>query len=313
MPVVLRSLKDRLFPPLAHRLDEHEYERLTAIVTVTDDGGSSGKLRRDLDILPPGDIRNCLTALSEGSAMTADLFQYRFDKGDGLTGHSIGNLLLAALTSLKGNFVDAVRCCGRMMNVKGQILPLTPTNVTLFARFKDGNVIKGESAIVRHCGKIKRVFLHPPYPETLSLAIDALERADAIIIGPGSLYTSIIPNLLVKGITAAIKRSKAKKLYICNIMTEPGETDGYTATDHIKAIFDHTEFGLFQYVILARNRMSPYTQKRYREQGCHPVRYDVGEIRDLGLTSIVADLTDGAGSEMRHDEEKLGHLLMELI
>jgi uncharacterized cofD-like protein len=312
LPVVLKGLKNRLFPASSQGLSEGEHERLTAIVTVTDDGGSSGKLRRDLNILPPGDIRNCLSALSDNRVITNDLFQFRFRKGDGLAGHCIGNLLLAALTSLKGNFVDAVQCCGRIMGIKGQILPLTPTNVTLFARFKDGNVVEGETALAKYRGEIKRVFLHPPYPETLSLAIDAIERADAIIIGPGSLYTSIIPNLLVKGIAAAIKRSKAKKFYICNIMTEPGETDGYTAVDHIKAIFDHTEYGLFQYVILTKKRVSPDTQKRYGEQGYYPVSYDAGEIRDLGLTSAVADLI-AEGDKIRHDEEKLGRFLMELI
>lgn len=313
LPVVLRSLKNRLFPSSLSYTSKYDHKRLTAIVTVTDDGGSSGKLKREFNILPPGDIRNCLAALSDDDALSSDIFQYRFGKGDGLAGHSLGNLFLTALTDLKGNFAEAIQCCSRIMNVKGQILPLTAANITLVAKFTDGTLIKGETAIVRHKGKISYVFLIPSYSEPFPAAIDAIEKADAIIIGPGSLYTSIIPNLLVMDITEAIIRSKAKKIFICNHMTEPGETDGYTATDHIKAVLNHTEYDLLQYVILNNGRVSAAAAKRYTDQGYAPVRYNIEEIRSLGVTSIVADVITEKGNTVRHDENKLGRLLMELI
>jgi len=315
LPMVLRALKARLFPENHADFDSQERgrERLTAIVTVTDDGGSSGMLRRDFNILPPGDIRNCILALSDNHILSSELFQYRFEKGDGLAGHSLGNLFLTALNDLKGNFIEAIQCCSQIMGVKGQILPFTSMNVSLVARFTDGWIIKGESSIVKHGGTIKRVFLNPLYPDPLPSAINAIEKADAIIIGPGSLYTSIIPILLVKGIASAIKRSKAKKIYVCNLMTEPGETDDYSATDHVRAIFDHTEYGLLQYAILNKRKVSSKLKKIYIDRGSYPVSYKIEEIIDLGLTSIVADVVSEKRNMIRHDEDKLGRLLMELI
>lgn len=313
LPVVLRSLKKRLFPLSFPCMSESDRERLIAIVAVTDDGGSSGRLRKEFNILPPGDIRNCLAALSEDSDTFPDLFQYRFEKGDGLTGHSLGNLLIAALTDLRGNFIEAIQYFGRIMNVRGQIFPLSLMNVTLAARFDDGSVVRGESAIVKRRGRIRDVFLSPSYTDSPPEAIEAIEAADAIIIGPGSLYTSIIPNLLVGDIATAIKKSRAKKIYICNLMTEPGETDGYTATDHIKAILDHAEYGLLQYVILNNGKVSPDVVGRYSDEGCSPVRYNLEEISSLGITSVTADIITGNGNSIRHDEDKLGRILMEFI
>ncbi len=313
LPVVLRSLKHRLFPPLPSRISARDRERLTAIVTVTDDGGSSGQLRRDFNIIPPGDIRNCLTALSGNNALSSELFQYRFERGEGLAGHSLGNLLLAALTDLKGDFMEALDYFSKILDIRGRIVPLTSMNVSLVARFMDGHVTKGESSIVREQGKIKYVFLTPVYPEPLPTAVNAIEKADAIIIGPGSLYTSIIPNLLISEIREAIRLSGAKKIYICNLMTEPGETDHFTATDHIKAIYDHAEYGLFHYVILNEARMPADLEESYMEQGYHPVSYDIDEIKALGLTSVVADVVSGESDKLRHDEDKLGRLLIELI
>jgi uncharacterized cofD-like protein len=315
LPAVLRGLKDRLYPGSVREAGSEELngKRLTAIVTVTDDGGSSGRLRRDFNILPPGDIRNCLSALSDKNALSPGLLQYRFKKGNGLAGHNIGNLLLAALTDLKGDFVEAVECCSRMLKVQGQIFPSTPSNVSLLARFMDGRIVRGESAIVKYRGQIKRVFLHPRHPDTYPSAIRAIERADAIVIGPGSLFTSVIPNLLIEDIFSAIKASRAKKIYICNLMTEPGETDGYTASDHMRAIFDHTEYGFFQYVILNKGKVPDGLQKKYAYDGFYPVRLDREEISHLDLTAVVADVISGAGGKIRHDEDKLGRLLMELI
>ena len=313
LPAVLRSLKDRLFPFPSSSLSDKNRERLTAIVTVTDDGGSSGRLRDDFDMLPPGDIRNCLTAMAENSDMIYDLFQYRFDKGNGLNGHSLGNLLLAAMTHLRGNFLEAVSYCGDIMKVKGRALPSTPENVILGAKFRDGLAIRGETCIAGHRGKIQHVFLIPSHPAPLPQTIEAIEKANAIIIGPGSLYTSIIPNLLVKGIAAAIRRSAAKKIYVCNLMTEPGETDGYTASDHVRAIFDHTEYGFFQYVLLNNGNLSHAAWKYHADRGCYPVQYDIDDLRDFGLTSISVDLVSDRGDKIRHDEDKLGKILAELL
>lgn len=313
LPAVLRSLKDRLFPVPSCLIPKKSRERLTAIVTVTDDGGSSGRLRNDFGMLPPGDIRNCLSALSENSALGFDLFQYRFEKGNGLSGHSLGNLLIAALTSLKGNFLDAVQCCSDIMNVKGRILPFTSENVSLGARFRDGLIIKGETFISGHRGKIENVFLIPANPAPLPQTIGAIEQADAIIVGPGSLYTSIIPNLLAEGMTDAIRRSGAKKIYICNHMTEPGETDNYSASDHIRAIYDHTEYGLFQYVLLHKGRIARHVMDGYRQEGSYPVKQDSRELRQLGLTSVAADLVSAQNNRIRHDEKKLGRLLFEIM
>ena len=313
LPAVLRSLKNRLFPLPSYPLSNHDRERLTAIVTVTDDGGSSGRLRSDFNMLPPGDIRNCLSALAEDSALISDLFQYRFEKGNGLNGHSLGNLLLTAMTHLKGNFLEAVQSCSDIMKVKGRILPFTSDPIVLGAKFRDGLAIRGETCIAGHGGSIEKVFLIPSHPTPISQTIVAIEKADAIIIGPGSLYTSVMPNLLVQEIASAIRRSVAKKIYICNLMTEPGETDGYTATDHIKAIFDHTEYDFFQYVIVNNGKISHTLCNSYADQECHPVRYNIGEMRDLGLTSIAVDLVSEQGNKVRHDEDKLGRILTEIL
>ena len=313
LPAVLRSLKDRLFPFPSCSLSDKNRERLTAIVTVTDDGGSSGRLRGDFDMLPPGDIRNCLSAMAENSDMMYDLFQYRFDKGNGLNGHSLGNLLLTAMTHLRGNFLEAVSCCGNIMKVKGRALPSTSENVVLGAKFRDGLAIRGETCIAGHRGRIQHVFLIPSHPAPLPQTIEAIEKADVIIIGPGSLYTSIIPNLLVKDIAAAIRRSVAKKIYVCNLMTEPGETDGYTATDHVRAIFDHTEYGFFQYVLVNNGPFSQAAWTCHADRQCFPVQYDIDELRDFGLTSIAVDLVSDRVDKIRHDEDKLGRILAELL
>lgn len=315
LPVVLRSLRTilDLDPFYGSAENETDEKVLTAIVTVTDDGGSSGRLRRDFNILPPGDIRNCLSALSDNSVLSSDLLQYRFKGENGLSGHSIGNLLLAALTDLEGDFLQAVESCSRMMNVRGQIIPSTRNDVSLFAMFTDGSIVMGESAIAKYGGKIKRVFLYPRHIDTHPAAIRAIEKADAIVVGPGSLFTSIIPNLLVADIFSAIKRSKAKKIYICNLTTEQGETDGYAASDHIRAILDHTEYGLFQYVILNKGKIPGHLQKNYAYEGLQPVRLDRKVIRELDVTTVIADVITAEGGKIRHDENKLGRLLMEVI
>lgn len=313
LPVVLRSLKRFLFPGASISFSRHDRERLTAIVTVTDNGGSSGRLRQDFEMPPPGDIRNCLAALSDNILMPESLFQYYFNKGEGLAGHNLGNLFLAALTDLKGNFADAVICCSRMMNIRGQIVPSTSTNVHLKAIFSNGDIVKGETEITSRKERIQQISITPSFPEPMPLAIEAVQKADVIILGPGSLYTSLIPNLLIKDMAKAIKHSKARKIYICNIMTEPGETDGYTATDHIKAIFDHSEIGLFDYIVLNNKQVSDPLQKIYTEKDSLQVEYNIEELSQFGLKSFTADLLSEKEGWIRHSEQKIGMLLKDIL
>ena len=226
LPVLLRGLK------------QYDVD-LTAIVTVADDGGSSGRLRDELDIPPPGDIRNVLAALSDVEPLIIELFQHRFENGNGLSGHSLGNLILAAMTAITGDFVHAVREMGKVLNVRGKVLPAANESVVLHAEMEDGTIVSGESKIPYSGKKIKRVFLTPEHIEPLEETITELQTADLIVIGPGSLYTSILPNLLVPKIGEEVCQSKAKKVYICNVMTQAGETLNYTASDHVKALYDH--------------------------------------------------------------------------
>ena len=213
---------------------------ITAIVTVADDGGSSGRLRQQFDILPPGDIRNCLVALADASTMMRDLFQFRFEKGSDLAGHNFGNLFITVMTRLTGDFEKAIRETSKVLALRGQVIPSTLNNVVLVAEHKDGSVTEGEDKIPKANKPIDKVFLRPAGSEATPEALRAIREADLIVLGPGSLYTSIIPNLLIKEITGAIAASRAMKVYVCNVMTQPGETDGYTASNHIKALIEHS-------------------------------------------------------------------------
>ncbi|MFA4884375.1 MAG: gluconeogenesis factor YvcK family protein [Desulfotomaculaceae bacterium] len=282
---------------------------LTAIVTVADDGGSSGRLRGDLGILPPGDIRNCLVALADKEPLMEELLQYRFSTGE-LAGHSIGNLLLAALTDTTGGFDKAVRSLSKVLAVRGQVLPATLSDITLYAELDDGRVVQGESKISCTTG-IKKVFLKPsrclPLPEALS----AIREADAVVLGPGSLYTSIIPNLLVKGIPEALAKTAAIKIYVCNVMTQPGETGGYTASSHLRAIIAHA--GKFlDYVVLNTGQVSPRLRARYRQEGAEPVAADLAEVEKLGIEAVCEDLVYRT-EVVRHHPDKLARTVLRLI
>ena len=312
LPVVLRGLKERVFPSNGDGPYRGDSNVLTAIVTVTDDGGSSGKLRRDFSIQPPGDIRNCLSALSNESFFSSDLFQYRFPAGEGLNGHSMGNLIIAALVDLKGSMVDAIKYCSAIMGIRGRIFPSTAENITLSALFADGMIIHGESSIRRRSGPIRQVFLDPTAPEPLPEAIEAIERADLIVVGPGSLYTSVIPNLLVRGIARAVRQSKAAKVYVCNIMTEPGETDNFSVMDHIETIYNHAEYGLFRYVVLNNGGLPADIKERYRKEQSFPVTCDVEGLREYGIIPVVSDVVSIQDGMIRHDEAKLGDVLIGL-
>jgi uncharacterized cofD-like protein len=309
LSTLLRGLKEHV----ARRRREHlkrPISDLAAVVTVTDDGGSSGRLRREYRVLPPGDIRNCMVALSKDEALLSQLFQYRFPAGRGLGGHSFGNLFLTALTRITGDFPEAVRLSGQVLAIRGRIFPATAENVTLEAELEDGRVVAGETRISRSRKRIRRVFLVPRRVQPVPEVLDAIRQADLILVGPGSLYTSIIPNLLVDGVTRAVERSRAKRIYIANLMTQPGETEGYSVAAHVRAIYEHTRKGLFDWVVLNRTSISPRVLRRYRAEGAEPVEPSLKELGRMGLRCISGDLLQESGV-VRHDQKRLTRLLLE--
>ncbi len=285
---------------------------ITAIVTVADDGGSSGRLRGEFGILPPGDIRNCLVALADKETLMEKLFQHRFINGHGLAGHTMGNLLIAAMTQVVGDFQTAIQEMSKVLAIRGHVLPATLQNCFLSAELEDGSIIEGESKIPRTGQRIKRVFLRPDNCAPVPEALTAISDADIIILGPGSLYTSVIPNLLVQGMADAIAKSPAVTVYVCNIMTQPGETDGYTASDHIRAIHQHAGSGLIDYVIINLKDVPKKLLRKYKEDGAVPVQPDLKEIERMNVIPVKRNLvleTD----VVRHDPDKLAVTIMELI
>ncbi|WP_413198448.1 gluconeogenesis factor YvcK family protein [Nostoc piscinale] len=285
---------------------------ISAIVTVADDGGSSGRLRQEFGVLPPGDIRNCLAALADEEKLLTELFQYRFRAGDGLTGHSFGNLFLTAMSEITGDLERAVAASSKVLAVRGQVLPATLTDVRLWAELADGRRIEGESNIPKAGGKIVRIGCTPANPPALPAAIKAIKEADYIIIGPGSLYTSLIPNLLVPEIANAIASSKAPRIYICNIMTQPGETEGYTVADHIKAIDAACgQRRLFDAVMVHKKSPSPQSLIRYAQQNSHPVFLDREDVSLLGRRVVLANvLYEDETGVVRHNPQKLAKVLL---
>jgi uncharacterized cofD-like protein len=309
LSTLLHGLKDYV----ARRRQEterHPISDLAAIVTVTDDGGSSGRLRREYRILPPGDIRNCMVALSQDEALLGRLFQYRFNSGRGLRGHSFGNLFLTALTHVTGDFAEAVRVSGEVLAIRGRIFPTTIENVSLEAVMTNGKIVKGETRIAKSGKKIRRLRLHPRRVRPLLEVLEAIEHADLILIGPGSLYTSILPNLLVSGVAEAIESSSATRVYIANLMTQPGETDGYSLADHVRAIYSHTRRKLFDWVVASNQTVSQEVARRYRSSGAEPVRVDITELQRMGLRCLLDHLLAEQGV-VRHDAARLSHLLVE--
>ncbi|MEO0948268.1 MAG: gluconeogenesis factor YvcK family protein, partial [Cyanobacteria bacterium J06641_5] len=286
---------------------------ITAIVTVADDGGSSGRLRRDTGMLPPGDIRNCLAALADREKLLTELFQYRFKTGEGLSGHSFGNLFLSALNDITGDFEAAVAASSKVLAIRGRVLPATNADVQLWAQMEDGRVIEGESNIPEAGGKIHTLGCTPAAPPAIPEAIAAIERADLIVLGPGSLYTSIIPNLLVPEITRAIAQSKCPRIYICNIMTQPGETDGYSVADHIQAI-DRSCGGqaLFDAVLVQGKSPSDASIKRYAAERAHPVFCDREDVAKLGRRILQANIMreDPTTHQIRHEPDKVARALL---
>lgn len=283
---------------------------LTAIVTVTDDGGSSGALRRELGVLPPGDIRNCLVALSEEENLMAQLFQYRFPAGGSLSKHSFGNLFLTAMSALSGGFDKGIARAGEVLAIRGKVLPVTLSSVTLEARLADGRIVQGETNIARSNSQIVQLSIRPGPPPAAPQVIEAIGTADAIIIGPGSLYTSVISNFLVRGVLRALQRTAAPKIYVCNIMTQPGETIGYTVGDHMAAIEAHGAKGIVDHVIANCGRIPKTICSRYAASGSFPVTIDRQRIN--GARLVRADMVSPLGYA-RHDPDKLAKVIMKLV
>jgi uncharacterized cofD-like protein len=284
---------------------------ITAVVTVTDDGGSSGRLRRDFDVLPPGDIRNCMVALSEDEALLSRLFQYRFSEGRGLKGHSFGNLFVTALTNITGDFAKAVRLSSEILASAGRIYPATAGNAALEAVLEDGRVVKGETRISKSRKRIQCIRLRPgpcqPLPETL----DAIAAADLITLGPGSLFTSVIPNLLVEGIPDAIRSSPARKAYFVNLMWQPGETTHFLASDHVQAIHKHAQGKLLDVVVINTKPITPEQREKYAAEKSQPVINDVDRLAELGVEVTGAELLS-AGETVRHDPALTGAMALRL-
>ena len=285
---------------------------VTAVVTVADDGGSSGRLREDLGIIPPGDLRNCLIALADTEPLMEKLFQYRFEGQGALAGHSFGNLFLAAMNEVTGDMVTALKESSRVLAVKGSVLPASQEHVRLDAIMTDGSVVEGESHIPEVHKRIHRVKLFPEKVQPVQSALDAIKNADAIILGPGSLYTSIMPNLLVDGVAEELRRSKALKIYICNVMTQQGETDGYTASMHVKAILDHAGRGAIDFVLVNSREISPEMKAFYAEEGAYPVEVDEEAINALGVGVVKADIINET-DVIRHNPDKLCKSVMKMV
>jgi len=286
---------------------------ITAIVTVADDGSSSGSLREELDIPPPGDVRNVLVALSEAEPLVNELFQYRFEQGSGLAGHPTGNLLLAAMTKITGNFATAVANLSQVLNVRGRILPVCNVGLCLCAEFEDGDVAIGESNITDAGKKIKRVFYNEKC-HALDDVIDAIMESDLVILAPGSLFTSIIPNLLFKEMKDAIRETKARFVYCCNIMSQPGETTDFTVSDHIRSIENHVDFDFIDVVIANDGLVREDILTRYLEDGSHLIEIDYDNLSELGIQVIQSRMVDyNDADEIRHDSRKIAAIIFSLL
>lgn len=300
LPVLLRGLKK-------YPVD------ITAIVTVADDGGSSGRIREEMDMPSPGDIRNVLAALSDVEPLVEQMFQHRFKTDNELSGHSLGNLIIAALTSITGNFVHAVQEMSKVLNVHGKVLPAANQSVVLHAEMTDGTIVSGESKIPFSGKKIKRVFITPEVIYPLSETIREIRNADLIIIGPGSLYTSVLPNLIVPKLGEEVCKAKAKKVYICNLMTQAGETLDYTASDHVEAIYQHMRCQFIDTILVNNEEIPQNIQERYTEELAKPVVYDVDKLIHLGLEVIYDQILTYEGGLIRHDTDKVARILYNLL
>ena len=310
LSTLLAGLKRNVGPQ-----DDHDpwIENLAAIVTVSDDGGSSGRLREELQMLPPGDIRNCMIALSEDSTLLSRLFKHRFRGEGALGGHSFGNLFLAALTEVTGDFVEAVRLSSEVLASKGHIYPATINDVRLVAELEDGSIAQGETQITASLSKIRSLRLEPEQCLPLPEALAAIRNADVITVGPGSLYTSILPNLLVARVARAIGDSAATKIFICNLMTQPGETDGYTARQHLETVKAYAPEIHFDFVVVNDQPASPEQQARYAAEGAHQIDIETGEFEGAldGEAEIVRAALLDEGEKARHNSDNLAKVVFQ--
>src|ERR1700686_3966734 len=312
LSTLLKGLKGYVMTPALATPGQPTIRELSGVVTVSDDGGSSGRLRKEFNMLPPGDVRNCIVALSEDEALLSRLFQHRFQKGSGLEGHSFGNLFLAALTSITGDFAEAVRLSSEILLTRGHIYPATTSSVELEALFDDGSRVLGETQITASKGKIQELFLVPPDVSPLPQTLDAIANADLITIGPGSLFTSLIPNLLVGGIPEAIVESQAIKVFICNLMTQANESLGLTAADHIRALNEHADVQLFDYALINRKGASEEMKAKYALEGASQIVVDLQAIEALSVCPVMGDYLD-EGEVARHATDHIAHDLMALM
>jgi len=310
LPVVLGGLAEALQATVGEDNLTHWTDSLAAIVTVTDDGGSSGRLRRDLGMLPPGDIRNCLAALSSDAAFKR-LLAHRFDAPTAFDGHAVGNLMLAALTQMTGSFATAIDQMATLLKARGRVYPSTIEDVTLQAELATGEVIEGETAIVEHPAQIRRLRLARhvrPWPD----ALRALINADAIVVGPGSLYTSVLPNLLVDGVASTLSAVRGARIAVMNLMTQPGETDGMSLDDHLRVLREHTDRDLFDYVLVNRTQPTAAQLAPYRSEGAELLRYE-GHLPAAGGAELIeADLLDTTSDKLRHDSGKLAAVIVKI-
>jgi len=296
---------------MLHGLKEYT-SNITAVVTVADDGGSSGRLRKDYDVLPPGDIRNCLVALADAEPLMGKLFQFRFDEGSELSGHSFGNLFITALSKVTGNFDAAIKESSKVLAIRGRVVPSTLDKITLVAQHADGSETVGESDIPKSKSPVKRIHLRPVNCKPTEEAVEDIRKADAIILGPGSLYTSIMPNLMVGKVYQEIIASKAVKIYVCNVMTQKGETDDYKASDHLRAIVEHTAPGVIEYCIINTARIPAELLKKYKSEDSYPVIPDSENIKKLKVRPVEAHIIN-TKDYVRHDPAKLAKLIIDLI
>jgi uncharacterized cofD-like protein len=286
---------------------------LAAVVTVTDDGGSSGRLRKGFNMLPPGDLRNCMVALSEEEDLLAKLFRHRFRAGGDMEGHNFGNLFVAALTEITGDFGQAIQLASKILATRGRIYPVTTANATLVARMDDGTLVRGETSISASKRRIVELMLDPPDAQPLPETLEAIERADLITVGPGSLYTSLITNLLVKGIPRALAGARGLRVFICNLMTQANESLGLSASEHIERIYEHTGAPIFDYAILNTAPVSSKMLLRYAAEGSVPIAPDVDKIEAMGVKCIVGNfLSEGPNDVLRHAPDRVTGALLEL-
>ena len=311
LSTLLRGLRRYVSVPGRPSAEPALIADLAAVVTVTDDGGSSGRLRKDFNMLPPGDLRNCMVALSEEEDLLVKLFSHRFRSGDALEGHSFGNLFVAALAEVTGDFAHAIQLASQILATRGRIFPVTTANATLVAHMTDGSIVRGETSITASHHRIAELQLDPPDAAAMPETLHAIESADLITVGPGSLYTSLITNLLVKGIPEALAQARGTRVFICNLMSQANESLGLTASEHIQRIYEHTRAPIFDYAILHSASFSPNTLARYAAEQASPIIADIERIEALGVKCITGNFAS-EDSVVRHNPTQLASAILAL-